>query len=141
MDWFDAHFSASMISKELPYATIHGQDVLVPLMVLTLDMMVSTGQNAHFDPTLAEPATNLPADFLEFDELSRQLLLQYPPIFYQPMLKAKARVELALQKYIEVLMDQRKGNIWFTKAMEMELKALNIPTNKIGIMFMTVYWG
>lgn len=134
MEWFDIHLTSSMIAKEHPYTTAHGQDVVVPLMALTSNIMVSAGQNAYFGPTLAELAPNLPADFLEFDELSWQLLLQYPPMFCQAMLKAKARVELALQRYIEIPMDQRKGDIWFTKAMETELKALNIPTNEIGIV-------
>ncbi|KAM3064745.1 hypothetical protein ACMFMG_005733 [Clarireedia jacksonii] len=141
MDWFNVHLTSSRIIKERPYTIADGQDVVVPLMALTSEMMVSSGQNAYFGPTLAELAPDLPADFLEFDELSWQLLLQYPPMFCQPMLKAKARVELALQRYIEIPMEQRKGDIWFTKAMEAELKALNIPTNEIGIMFMTVYWG
>jgi hypothetical protein len=140
MEYFDVHLTSSRISKERPYTTAHGQDVVVPLMTLTSDMMIAAGQDAYFGPTLAGLAPNLGADFLEFDELSWQLLLQYPPMFCQKMLKAKTKVEIALRKYIEVPMNQRKGDIWFKKAMEAELKALNMPTNEIGIIFMTVYW-
>jgi len=56
-------------------------------------------------------------------------------------MNAKARVTNALQKYFHVPAEQRSADIWFTKAMEAEMRELGLSSDEIGVMMMTVYWG
>lgn len=73
--------------------------------------------------------------------LSWQILYQYPGFLSSKMHAAKARVTEALRKYFDTPMSERSGDAWFTKAMENEMRDLNLNTQDISIMMQTIYWG
>ncbi|KAL8947491.1 MAG: hypothetical protein Q9183_007782, partial [Haloplaca sp. 2 TL-2023] len=79
--------------------------------------------------------------FLIFDELSYQLQFQYPKWLSLRMQKAKDALVEDLMVYFDTPQAQRRGDAWFVKAMEDEMKALNLSTYDISVLMVTIYWG
>ncbi|KAF2796016.1 cytochrome P450 [Melanomma pulvis-pyrius CBS 109.77] len=140
--YFDRYLSLEAIKSERSYA-IPNQDgsVSVPLKVWVSDFLIRGGQRAYFGDFLEEIDPNISWAFLEFDDLSWQILYQYPKVLSKKMHAAKERVTEALRKYFETPITERSGDAWFTKAMENEMRDLDLDTRDISIMMQTIYWG
>jgi hypothetical protein len=140
--WFDKHLVADVIAEERSYTTLRGNDVVIPLMKFCSDMTTSAGQEAFFGKKLGQREPNLVRDFLEFDDISWQLLLQYPPMFCRDMLAAKDKICHALQRHFDVPMEERATeDTFFVRTMETEMRQLGLNSEDISILMMTVYWG
>jgi hypothetical protein len=116
-------------------------EVVLPLYIWTSDVIISAGQDAYFGPLLAEVAPCLTWDFLEFDDLTWQLLYQYPKFLAKKMYSARDRVIMGLEKYFEETQARRGVKSWFTPVMENEMRNLEFDTREVAIMMMTIYWG
>lgn len=124
------------------YAKKSGNDeVVVPLMTWSSDVFTRAGQLAYFGDLLSIIDPNLTWTFLEFDELSWQILFQYPRIVSRKMHAARERMTLSLEKYFSVPAEERRGQAWFTRAMEQEMRSIGIGTHDIATMMTTIYWG
>ena len=118
-----------------------GDEVVVPLMTWSSDVFTRAGQMAYFGDRLSVIDPNLTWTFLEFDDLSWQVLFQYPRIFSQKMHRARERLTSGLEKYFSIPADERGDQAWFTKAMEAEMRSVGINTHDIATMMTTIYWG
>lgn len=116
-------------------------DVVVPLYVWVSDAFISAGQDAYFGPALAKVDPELTWAFLEFDELTWQVLYQYPAFLASTMIKAKNRLIAGLERYFTLPLDERPGASWFTPAMETEMRTLGFSSHDVAVMMMTIYWG
>ena len=142
---FIRYFQKSLSFKEMvqyPYIiNISGQVTVLSLYAWTSDVFICAGQEAYFGPLLAEMEPCLSWDFLAFDELTWQVLFQYPRILARKMIRAKDKVIAGLERYFEVSVEARGNIAWFTKAMEVEMRNVGLDTHEIAVMMMTIYWG
>ena len=115
--------------------------VTVPLMKWSSDVFTRAGQVAYFGDLLGVIDPNLTWTFLEFDDLSWQVLFQYPRIVSRRMHAARERLTVALEKYFSVPAEDRGEQAWFTHAMEHEMRTVGISTHDIATMMTTIYWG
>ncbi|KAJ4357133.1 uncharacterized protein N0V89_001708 [Didymosphaeria variabile] len=140
--YFDRYLSLEAIKAERPYATSNPDgSISVPLMTWVSDFFIRGGQRAYFGDFLENIVPDISWAFLEFDDLSWQILYQYLKVLSSKMHAAKARVTEALRKYFETPMTDRTGDAWFTKAMENEMRDLDLATKDISILMQTIYWG
>lgn len=105
------------------------------------DGFTRAGQKAYFGDALARIDPTLTKTFIIFDELSWQVLYQYPSFLAGEMKNARDTITRALLNYIQLPQSQRTGDAWFAKAMENEMRALHISEQDIATMLVTIYWG
>lgn len=142
LTFFDKHLNLDQLQKACPYAIASTQtDVVLPLMEWCSDAFTRAGQRAYFGDSLAQLDPTLTKTFIIFDELSWQVLYQYPDWLANEMKNARNTIQRALLKYIQLPQSQRTGDAWFTKAMENELRALNMSEDDIATMLVIIYWG
>ncbi|ETS00747.1 putative cytochrome p450 [Trichoderma reesei RUT C-30] len=141
LEWFDVRMNMEKLHSGCSYATKRDDgDVVLPLMEWCSDFLISAGQRAYFGDELGQIDGNLVREFVKFDELSWQVLYQYPELLAGEMKRSRDVIQRALKKYIQLPQSQRSGEAWFTKAMENEMRALNIGEDDIATMLMTIYW-
>ena len=146
-DWFVDHLRLDAVRRVCPYATFPEyqgnatSEVVLPLMEWCSDFFTRAGQRAYFGDALASIDPELTKVFIVFDELSWQVLYQYPNFLAREMRAARDRLQRAIKRYIQTPQDQRTGDAWFTKAMENEMRALGIDDDDIATMMVTIYWG
>ncbi|KAE8350519.1 cytochrome P450 [Aspergillus coremiiformis] len=144
MAWFDPRLTSDGLREECPYAvtaTSPSNGIVLPLMEWCSDYFTRAGQRAYFGPAMDAIDPTLPATFIVFDELSWQVLYQYPDFLATEMKSARDTIQRALKKYIQIPQRERNGDAWFTKAMENEMRALGINEDDIATMLVTIYWG
>ncbi|KAH8589197.1 cytochrome P450 [Bisporella sp. PMI_857] len=143
--WFDQHLDIDAIYDVCsPYLCYEDEvtenannSVVLPLVQWCSDFLTRAGQTAYFGPELAEVDPTLPQTFLEWDELSYQVLYQYPHFLTGKMRAHKDKLYQSLKRYLQLPQNRRSGDAWFTKAMEDEMLALNISQDDIAIIFFT----
>lgn len=105
------------------------------------DFFVRAGQRAYFGDALDAIDPTLAKTFVVFDELSWQILYQYPDFLAGEMKGARNAIQHAFKKYIQLPQSQRSGDAWFIKAMEDEMRALKISEDDIAVVMVMIYWG
>jgi hypothetical protein len=144
LDWVEPRLIMENLSRECPYAVSSDDkddSIVLPLLQWCSDFFTRAGQQAYFGPLLADIDPELPKTFVLFDELSWQILYQYPDFLAGEMKSSRDAVVRALKKYFQLPQAMRYGDAWFTKAMEDEMRALGISEDDIATMMMTIYWG
>lgn len=140
-DYFDEALVLEKIAKK-PYAQEKGSDsAIVPLLTWSSDVFTLGGQRAYFGGLLEEIDPDMTWTFLEFDELSWQVLYQYPRVVSWRMNTLKNKLIKNLEIYFNVPSEKRNGDAWFTKAFEHEARQIGIGTHDLATMMFTVYWG
>ncbi|KAI4214043.1 MAG: hypothetical protein LQ351_003447 [Letrouitia transgressa] len=138
---FEDQLNYEKIAAKAPYCTVDEKGLVVPLMTWTSDIFTRGGQVSYFGEKLGEIDPNLTWTFLEFDELSWQVLYQYPRIISRRMHAARDKMIEALEKYFSIPAAERGQEAWFTPAMEQEMRQVGINTHDIATMMNTIYWG
>ncbi|UKZ50161.1 hypothetical protein TrVGV298_004417 [Trichoderma virens] len=142
LEWFDVRMDIEKLHSACPYAIKSTDvDIVLPLMEWCSDIFTSAGQRAYFGDELGQIDDTLAKEFVIFDDLSWQVLYQYPDFLAGEMKRSRDVIQRALKKYIQLPQSQRSGEAWFTKAMENEMRALDISEDDIATMFMTIYWA
>ena len=118
-----------------------GSEVVLPLMIWCSDIFIRGGQTAYFGDRLAQIDPELTWSFLEFDELSWQVLYQYPKVLSRKMNKAKNKMIKSLEVYFSLPTSERVEDIDFVRHMEEEMRDLGIQNRDIATMMLTMYWG
>ena len=140
--WFDPHLHVDNMLRTCHFAQQSADGtVVLPLMVWCSDVFTRAGQQAYFGPLLEEIDPDMTWKFLEFDELSYQIQFQYPKWLSKKMTKAKDALVKDLMIYFDTPQEQRHGDAWFVKAMENEMRALNLSAYDMSVMMVTIYWG
>ncbi|KAM0247338.1 hypothetical protein ACHAQJ_009895 [Trichoderma viride] len=141
LGWFDVHMNLEKLCSGCPYAIRSTDaDIVLPLMEWCSDFFTRAGQSAYFGDALDAIDPTLTKTFIIFDELSWQVLYQYPDFLTGEMKGARNAMHHALKKYIQLPQSQRSNDAWFTKAIENEARALNISEDDIATVLMMVYW-
>ncbi|KAI1870662.1 uncharacterized protein JN550_005205 [Neoarthrinium moseri] len=115
--------------------------VTVSLVQWCSEIFTLASQEAYFGPELAHIDPHLHETFIVFDELSYQILYQYPRLLTGKMRAAKTQLQHAMKNYLQLPPSKRTDTAWFTDAFETECKALGIDETQVALMFFTVYWG
>ncbi|KAI3327514.1 cytochrome P450 [Ustulina deusta] len=140
--FFDEHLHLSRLGETCPYAMeTTDKCIILPLTQWCSDFFVKGGQTAYFGPRLAEINPDLTDEFLVFDELSYQVIYQYPTFLSKKMRTSRDRLLLGLKQYLQLPQDQRNEDAWFVKAMEEEMRAINMSAEDMAIATMTIYWA
>ena len=140
--YFDGHLEVDNILRNCTYARPgESNSTVTPLMTWCSDVFTRAGQQAYFGPLLAEIDADMTWRFLEFDELSYQILFQYPKWLSTKMDKAKGALVEDLMSYFNTPQEHRHCDAWFVKAMENEMRALQLSSYDLAILMLTIYWG
>ncbi|KAK8043804.1 cytochrome p450 [Apiospora phragmitis] len=141
-EFFDKHLRLDTLTETCPYASrATPASITLPLVQWCSDYFIKGGQAAYFGRRLAEIDPSLTDAFLEFDELSYQVIYQYPTFLARKMQASRRRVLAGLKKYLQLPQEQREDDAWFVKAMESEMRALNMSDDDMAIATMTIYWA
>ena len=112
----------------------------VSLMALCQEILVDAGSRAIFGATLTDIQPDLAQHFLKFDENSWQLIYQLPPSFAKEMYAGKRKVTDTLKTYFETPKERREDAAWIVKAMETEMRRLNMTSEDMAVIFFMLYW-
>lgn len=138
-------FRDSLILEEVVkkwYATEKtSNSVVVPLHAWTSEMITLGGQRVYFGRLLEEIDPEMTGTFLEFDELSSQVLYQYPRSMSGRMHFLKEKLIQNFATYLGVPAEERRGDIWFTKAFEHEALQRAVGNQDLATMMTTTYWA
>lgn len=139
--FFDEQLSLERLC-EMPYSIQGGSEsVTVPLVQWCSDFFTKAGQDAYFGPKLAELDPSLTDHFIVFDELSYQVIYQYPHFLSKDMVNSRNRLITAFEQYLELPYDQRSDDAWFVKASEEEMREIGLGRKDIAKAIMTIYWA
>lgn len=141
IEYFDKQLNLKHMQSHSYVKSFTDNEVVLPLYLWSSDVMICGGQEAYFGPHLGKLEPNLTWDFLKFDDLTWQVLYQYPPFLARTMFRAKAKVIDGLERYFSLPEEERGGSSWFTPNMETEMRNLGFDTRQVAIMMMTIYWG
>ncbi|KAL8650623.1 MAG: hypothetical protein Q9226_005062 [Calogaya cf. arnoldii] len=144
-DKFIESFGDQLVFEKMAETSYAARDkkggVTVPLLKWSSDVFTRAGQVAYFGDLLGVIDPDLTWTFLEFDDLSWQILFQYPRIVSRRMHAARERLTAVIEQYFSVPAEERGEQAWFTPAMEHEMRTVGISTHDIATMMTTIYWG
>lgn len=139
--FFDQHLHDSKII-ETPYATQKVPGTLVvPLVQWCSDYFTRAGQDAYFGSKLTEIDPGLTNNFIVFDELSYQVIYQYPHFLAKEMRTSRDRILRAFKRYLALPPEERAEAAWFVDASMVEMDALKLSEEDKAIAIMTIYWA
>jgi len=141
-DWFDERLRIKHLPEASPQATpSYDGYVAFPLMDWCSDLFTQIAQKIYFGPQLSEIDPGLVRNFIEFDELSHQVIYQYPSFLAKDMRAALDRMRSSLKRYIQVPRDLRTGGAWYISAIEEEMRAVGVSEDDMATVFATMYWA
>ena len=141
INYFHNSLALEQISIKSYATQKDSNSAVVPLLKWASDVLTLGGQRAYFGTLLEEIDPNMTWTFLEFDELSWQVLYQYPKLISRRMNVLKDKLIEDLDIYFSTPQDKRTGDVWFTKAFEHEVRQIGIGTHDLATMMVQVYWG
>ncbi|KAF2679174.1 cytochrome P450 [Lentithecium fluviatile CBS 122367] len=142
-----AHYYEKTMSIEhlvtgTKYATQIAPDAVnVSLFTFFSEIFTNAAQDAYFGQVLRKKYPHMAWTLLEFDDLAWQVLFKYPSFLSRKMLNARDRVFDALEDYFASPEGARTDTVWFTRALEKEMRDAGLTNRDIAIMVMTIYWG
>lgn len=119
----------------------HQQAIIVPLVQWCSDLFVQASQDAYFGPQLAEIDPHLTDHFVVFDELSYQIIYQYPRFLSGPLHRARDRILSGFEAYLQLDPAQITGDAWFIQAAEAEMRRLDLSSRDMSIALLAFYWA
>ncbi|KAL7626984.1 hypothetical protein AAE478_003759 [Parahypoxylon ruwenzoriense] len=143
LDWYDSNLSLPVIRRACAGHMTPGGDqevITIPLMYWTSDYATRAGEFAYFGDALSSINPDLASTFLEFDDVSWQVLYRYPAFLSSKMRNARMRMMHAFRDYLRVPQAQRTGSVWLLKAMEDEARAIGIAGDDIAVLYFNIYW-
>ncbi|KAI0118649.1 cytochrome P450 [Nemania sp. FL0031] len=141
-DFFDKHLRLDKLKQQCTYAISKAAGSIdLPLTQWCSDFLVKGGQDAYFGPRLTDIDRGLTDAFIIFDELSYQVIYQYPRFLAAKMLASRDRVLKGLEKYLQLPRQERSEDAWFVGAMEDEMRAIGMNAKDMSIASMTIYWA
>lgn len=139
--FFDSHLHHDALLP-LQYATPDTpRSIVVPLVKWCSDFFVKASQEAYFGPKLAELDPDLTDHFIVFDELSYQIIYQYPRFLSGKLQCARDSILTGFKTYLQLDPGQRTGDAWFIKAAEAEMRRLDLSSQDISIALLAFYWA
>jgi hypothetical protein len=112
----------------------------VSLLEWTRTSLLEGATTAFFGETLLNIEPKLFDSFFEFDDKSWKLTYKVPAPWCNDMVAAKKTAQKALTQYFDIPKAQRMGECWLVRALETELRALDVESPDIAAYFMMIYW-
>ena len=140
----------SLIGQELTWDNIPKMPTAYPMTELTpkrtslsrwiSHTLVESNTTALFGPALLQIDPSIATTFLQFDDKIWKLLYSVPYPWSNDMLALKNKLHCVLVTYLEMPKEQRKGEAWFVRTYELEMRARGIATDDIAGNLAMVYW-
>ncbi|CAH0024649.1 unnamed protein product [Clonostachys rhizophaga] len=140
LDWYDRNLQLKSIQTGSMVHSSNGNDTTVPLMAWVSDYVTRAGEAAYFGDSLGSIDPDLARAFLEFDDLSWQVLYRYPAFLSGEMRSARRRMMQAFSKYLAIPQEERTNSVWLLKAMEDEARGIGIHDQDIAVLYFNIYW-
>lgn len=140
LHWYDSNLSLPVLQKWNSSTRCEEGAVTVPLMSWTSDYATRGGEFAYFGDTLGAINPDLARIFLEFDDLSWQVLYRYPAFLSRRMRNARMQMMHAFREYLRIPQAQRTGSVWLLKVMEDEARAIGVGHDDIAVLYFNIYW-
>ena len=112
----------------------------VSLLQWTSQTLVESSTTAFFGPALLDIDPNIADTFFQFDNKMWKLLYSVPPPWSNDMLATKKKLHTALVTYLNLPKEQRKGEAWFVRTYENEMRARGIGSDDIARCLTMVLW-
>ena len=110
----------------------------ISLLRWTQEVLVDAALRIFFGDKLLELDSDLPRQFLEFDDDSWKLVYKWPNA--TKMHTAKAKITNALVRYLALPREERKDASYLVKVMEKTQRALGFSDEDIANVFCVVLW-
>lgn len=147
LHWFDGNLTIpalqAICSQHIRHnLSLHNDDgaVTLPLMSWCSEYATRAAEYAYFGDALGSIDPALASAFLEFDDLSWQVLYRYPAFLSSKMRAARMKMMHAFRDYLRIPQSQRNGSIWLLNAMEDEARAIGVADEDIAVLYFNVYW-
>lgn len=138
--YFDQYLELDSLARRTRYVTSpHKTAVDLSLRTWTSDFFANAGQDAYFGKRLRQIDPDMTWTFMEFDALFWQVLFQYPKVLSKKMNAALDKMIASMKQYFAVPVSERTDTVWFTQALEEEMRLLDTPSNDIAAMMVTIY--
>ena len=142
IDYFDKALTTDGLAQRDRHVTfVDEESVKVSLLGWLYDMVAESILDLYFGDLLRKIEPDFAKVFLEFDEHSWQALFRYPRFLGKKMFAPMDQVVDAIEKYFEAPLEDRRDTVWYTPALEKEMRNVNVGNRDIAIMMMTIYWG
>lgn len=142
INYFDKALTADGLAQRDRHVMFVDEDsVKVSLLGWLSDMVAESILDLYFGDLLRKIKPDFTKVFLEFDEHSWQAFFRYPRFLGKKMFAPLDQVVDAIEKYFEAPLEDRRDTVWYTSALEKEMRNVNVGNRDIGIMMMTIYWG
>lgn len=112
----------------------------VSLLQWTSQTLIESSTIAFFGPSLLRIDPSIGTTFLQFDDQMWKLLYSVPRPWSNDMLATKKKLHTTLMTYLDLSKDQRKGEAWFVRTYESEMRARGIKSHDIAGCLAMVLW-
>ncbi|KAI1120671.1 putative cytochrome P450 oxidoreductase [Nemania abortiva] len=144
VEWYESNLLLSAVQRLSPACKMNSGDVkisvTVPLMAWVSDYSTSAGAFAYFGDTLRSIDPSLTSIFIEFDDVSWQVLYQYPVLLSRKLTHTRKHMMRTFKEYLRIPQTQRNGCVWLLKAMEDEARAIGVGDDDIAVLYFNIYW-
>ena len=112
----------------------------ISLMDLCGQVLVQAGTATFFGNQLTRVDSDILSEFLKFNAEGWKLLFQYPRFAAPQMFASKAKCIDAIERYLELPLNQRSDACWLVRSLEPQQRALGLCNRDIATIQAMLYW-
>ncbi|KAK2606346.1 hypothetical protein QQS21_003277 [Conoideocrella luteorostrata] len=116
-------------------------EVLMSLYRWSDEMLAESIADCYFGESLRKIEPDFVRIYLEFSEHSWRALFLMPEVLGKKMFRPLRSLVDILEKWFELPMEERRDTVWYTTAIEAEMRHVGISNRDMAIMLLTIYWG
>lgn len=116
-------------------------DILMNLYRWSDEMLADSIADCYFGASLRTIAPDFVKVYLEFSEHSWRALFLVPEVLGKKMFQPLKQLVDAVEKWFDLPVESRKDTVWYTTAIEAEMRHVGISNRDMAIMLLTIYWG
>ncbi|KAK7699753.1 hypothetical protein SLS64_011364 [Diaporthe eres] len=144
--WYDQNLTESAIQES---CSLYGLSarlekdsewLTVPAMQWCSNYATRGGEVSYFGDALGFINPNLASAFLDFDDLSWQVLYRYPALLSGKMRAARLQMMHAFTEYLRIPQTQRDGSAWLLNAIADEARQIGVADEDIAVLYFNIYW-
>ncbi|KAI1657788.1 putative cytochrome P450 oxidoreductase [Daldinia decipiens] len=143
IEWYEKNLTIQALQKACEGYLITGGDeenITIPLMHWISSYTTNAGGFAYFGDTLSFINPDLAKTFIEFDDVSWQVLYRYPAFLSSKMRSTRMEIMKAFREYLRLPQTERTGSVWLLNAMEDEARAIGVADEDIAVLYFNIYW-
>jgi hypothetical protein len=141
-DFLDVKLTVSNLAKVGQSCSRVGEnDILMNLYRWSDEMLAESIADCYFGASLFTIAPDFVKTYLEFSEHSWRALFLVPEVLGKKMFQPLKKLVDVVEKWFELPAESRKDTVWYTTAIEAEMRHVGISNRDMAIMLLTIYWG